>query len=299
MGRKADIVYKILMGACFLACCPVLLYVGWLGCRALLCDQFVTPTRSMEPALLPGDRILVDKTIMGARIYKEFEFDPKGQELKAWRTRGTRSVRRNDVLVFNYPLHGGKISFVINHVYAKRCIGLPGDSVSIVNGFFKNNNCKDGIGFLPAQERLSGVRDEDIVQVIYDVHPKDKHLPWSVKNMPAVYVPRRGDIIDVTPKEGCLYRAVLEWETGCRIEVRWDENRVLADGKPLERHTFKHNYYYVVGDRVMDSADSRYWGVLPEEYIIGVATHICYSIDKQTGERRKGRFLQPINGGGR
>ena len=67
----------------------------------------------MLPTLLPGNRVLVDKTLVGARIYRDFHFDKEGIELKSWRTRGRRSIRRNDVAVFNYPEHGGRIPWTI------------------------------------------------------------------------------------------------------------------------------------------------------------------------------------------
>ncbi len=70
----------------------------------------------MLPTLLPGDRVLVDKTLVGARIYRDFHFDKEGIELKSWRTRGRRSIRRNDVAVFNYPEHGGRIPWTIRNM---------------------------------------------------------------------------------------------------------------------------------------------------------------------------------------
>ena len=120
-------------------------YVSWNLTRIFLYDQFITPTESMMPTLMPGDRIIVDKTVFGARIYSDFNFNKNGMELKSRHTRGCRDIQPNDIMVFNFPHHDGKINFVINNVYAKRCIGVPGDSVSIVNGHFQNNNYKGQI----------------------------------------------------------------------------------------------------------------------------------------------------------
>ena len=53
----------------------ILTCLAWLGTRVMLFDQFVIPTESMLPTLMPGDRVLVDKTIMGARIYSDFNFN--------------------------------------------------------------------------------------------------------------------------------------------------------------------------------------------------------------------------------
>ncbi len=273
-----------------IAATAVLGYGLWLLTRAFLFDQFITPTESMMPTLLPGDRIIVDKTIMGARIYSDFNFDKNGIELKSRRIRGRRNVRPNDIVVFNFPHHDGKINFVINNVYAKRCIGIPGDSVSIINGHFRNNNYNDQIGLKNMQDSFANMPDSIFPNFVLTSIPHDSHVPWTIKNLGPLYLPREGDYIKLTAKEGCLYRMILEWETGKSISIDRDKNIVLADNEPLDRHTFKHGYYFMCGDNVSNSNDSRYWGLVPEEYIVGVVARISYSIDKRTGKYRKERF---------
>ena len=87
-------------------------------------------------------------------------------------------------------------------------------------------------------------------------------------------------------------------ETGCR--VTWDSGTggVYADGKPLRSHTFLHDYYFMAGDNVMDSSDSRNWGLVPGEYIVGVVTRITYSRDRRTGRLRKDRTWKNVAAGG-
>lgn len=82
-----------------------LYYLLWLLMRIFLADQFITPTESMMPTLLPGDRIVVDKTIMGARIYSDFNFDRNGMDLKSWRTRGKTwcNSKRHSGIQFSAP----------------------------------------------------------------------------------------------------------------------------------------------------------------------------------------------------
>ena len=264
-------------------------YLGWM----LLADQFIIPSESMRPTLIPGDRVLVDKTVMGARIYKTFDFDPGGIELQSWRTRGRRGVRRNDVVVFNYPEHGGRICFVINHVYCKRVIAMPGDSISIVEGRFRNSNHTGPLGCLPAQEHLAATPDS-MVRCYLPAYPLDGHIPWTIRNMGPLYTPRRGDRIAVTAREGTLYRRILEWETGGKVHCDWEKDEVWAGGRLLRHHTFRHDYYFMCGDNVGNSNDSRYWGFVPEEYIVGVVTRIHYSRDRQTGEERRERRWKKV-----
>ena len=69
--------------------------------RALFCDQFVVPSESMLPTLAPGDRILVNKLIVGARIYKKFDFS-EGAALHSFRLPGFRKVRVNDIVLVGH-----------------------------------------------------------------------------------------------------------------------------------------------------------------------------------------------------
>ena len=273
-----------------------LLYMGWLLMRAFLVDQFIIPTESMEPTLMPGDRVIVNKAIMGARIYSDFHFNQEGIELKSWRTRGLRRLQHNDIVVFNFPKHDDKINFVINHVYAKRCVALPGDTISIVNGRYVNNNYEGTLGLESEQTRLANISDSIIDPSVlytfpYDAQPLSPLPPWgggprycwTIKEMGPLYVPRKGDRIRITPKEANLYRHILEWETGKEMP-----------SDTIAYHTFQHNYYYLCGDNVLNSCDARYWGFVPEEYIVGIVTHITYSINSYTGKRRKERTLKHV-----
>lgn len=269
-------------------------YVSWYLTRIFLYDQFITPTESMMPTLMPGDRIIVDKTVFGARIYSDFNFNKDGMELKSWRTRGSRDIRPNDIFVFNFPHHDGKISFVINNVYAKRCIGVPGDSVSIVNGHFRNNNYIGLIGLKGMQDSFENIPDSVFPEFAFNCLPYDGHLPWTIKNLGPLYLPRKEDFVRLTAKEGCLYRMLLEWETGKSITFDWEKDSVYADGNPLESHVFTHGYYFMCGDNVSNSNDSRYWGLVPEEYIVGVVSRISYSVDPKTGKYRKDRIFKKL-----
>lgn len=260
----------------------VLFSLLYLGGRVLVADQFIIPTWSMSPTLVAGDRVVVNKLIMGARLYTDFDFKQNGQELKSIRMKGLRGLRHNDIVVFNYPQVGGHIAFKINYVYCKRCVALPGDTLSIVNGIYKNNNYGDTLGLHTAQLRLATVDETQYSAEARAVYPFDARVGWTFKNMGPLYIPRKGDIMTLTPKEGTVYKVLLEFETGKRVTVNWDKDLVLLDGKPTHRYEWTNNYYFMAGDNVFDSMDSRYWGLVPEDYIVGVVQMISYSKDKET-----------------
>lgn len=249
-------------------------YGGWLLIRCCLFDFYTIPTDSMYPTIVHGDKVWVNKLLMGARIYRHFTFYSEGQKLESWRMKGLRVLRHNDIVVFNYPHHDWKISFVINDVYCKRIVALPGDSLRIVNGHYRNNNYDGVLGIETEQCRMEQTPDSAIWQPLLATIPFDEHFPWTIKNFGPMYIPRKGDMMEVTAYEARLYQIFLEWELGKPIKYDWEKNTAYVDGKTLKRHRWKHNYYFMAGDNVMDSSDSRYWGLVPEEYIVGVVGYI-------------------------
>ena len=132
--------------------------------RMLLVDYFTIPTESMCPTLKPGDKVIVNKLKMGARIYTDLNFNTEGQELKSFRLKGSGGVRHNDIVVFNFANHWGKLNFIINNVLCKRCIRLPGDSVSAKNGHYMNNNFDEVLCLEDEQMRLGNTSDSLITE---------------------------------------------------------------------------------------------------------------------------------------
>lgn len=289
--KAVDIIFKVTVAFLII----ILLWYGRYLVRIFWFDTFTIPTCSMMPTLKPGDKIVADKLCFGARIYRDFHFDKRGVELQSFRMKGMGELRRNDIFVFNMPVTAHHITFIINYVYCKRCIGLPGDSVSIRNGYYCNNNYEGILGYRDNQRALSEMPDTLIAPDAMRAMPYDDHLPeWTIKNFGPLYLPRRGDVMTITPKEAVLYRYLLEWELKGKVSIDWKQNKVFVKNKPLTRHKFLHDYYFAGGDNVVDSRDSRYWGLVPDDYIIGIVKRIEYSKDKVTGEYDWSRFMQKL-----
>ncbi len=249
-----------------------------------VCDQFRIGGVSMEPTLRTGDHVLVNKLLMGARIYTKYDFsDPV---MESFRMPGLRRVRPGDVAVFNYPYgrDGDRIEFRINYVYAKRCIGCPGDTVRIVDGYYRNSRLPGTlIGSASMQGALSGTPDEVLeAQGVYmPAMPFSPDFGWSIRDFGPLYVPREGGSIALDTGSVKLYGRVIEYETGSLPEVR--DGRVFVSGREVSVYRFTGNYYFFGGDNVLNSRDSRYFGFVPEEYITGIATRILFSRDPYTG----------------
>lgn len=294
MTRIVKYLNKALNVLFYTSIAAILFGAGYFLCRIFIADQFVIPSDSMYPTLQVGDRVWVNKLVAGARIYNEID-SASSSTLQSWRTRGMRRIERNDILIFNYPINDNKIAFKINYVYAKRCVALPGDSISAVNGYYKNSNYEGILGYERSQDYLNSIPDSLLDEgVKYTLPYSYEKYPWNIRNFGPVYVPRKGDVITLDKEAVLFYSKILEFETEKKITIN-SSGEVFADGQPMDYHIFTHNYYFTVGDNVMNSGDSRYWGFVPEEYIVGIVGFIPYSIDKSTNEFRWDRFLLQVN----
>lgn len=99
--------------------------------RILICDSFIVSGPSMEPTFHDRQRVWASKTGIGARIYTKYDFSDS--ELHSLRMPGFGKMRKGDIVVFNHPYgaYPDKISFKINYVLIKRCVGAPGDTVKV------------------------------------------------------------------------------------------------------------------------------------------------------------------------
>ena len=287
--KTSDLIYSILK--IFTITLAVLMALAVI-LPVFVCDQFRIGGVSMSPTLKTGDHVFVNKLLMGARIYTKYDFsDPV---MESFRMPGLRKIRPGDVAVFNYPegRDRGKIEFRINYVYAKRCIGCPGDTVSIVDGYYRNSRFPDmTIGSAMMQSTLSGTPDHLLeAQGVYlPAMPFRPEYGWTIRDFGPVYVPRSGATVRLDSVSYWLYRPIIQRETGCSVTT--DSTGVFRiDGHPVTHYRFRENYYFVAGDNALSSFDSRYFGFVPENYIVGVATRIWDSHDPVTGERQWSRY---------
>ena len=239
------------------------LLVLYAGGRVFVCDRFRVRGVSMEPTLHTGQWLYVNKLLMGARIYKTYDFDQP--EMSCFRMPGLRQARVGDVMVFNYPegWENGKIGFKINYVYAKRCLACPGDSISIRNGYYVNSRVSKTCVPEKTQRELSDSPDSLLLErgVVLRAYRYGR-TGWTIRDFGPLYVPRRGDCITLDGITLRLYSKVIEYETGRR------------DLKAGDSYTFLHDYYFLAGDNVLDSKDSRYFGLVPEPFIVGIVPHL-------------------------
>lgn len=120
-----------------------------------------------------------------------------------------------------------------------------------------------------------------------DLFPHAQGYDWTVDNYGPVLIPAKGMTLTITTQNLPLYRRVIQDFEGNTVEVHGDQ--ILINGTATTTYTFKQDYYWMMGDNRHNSADSRYWGFVPENHIAGKASLVIFSRDK---ERASGKGIR-------
>ena len=240
---------KIILGMAFIA-----VFVLF---RLFVCVKYTILTGSMLPTINVGESVHVFKLLYGWRLYN---YKSSHQD-SFYRIYGIRGIEPGDVIVFNVPFVGNnyeRIVFNQDVAYCKRVLGCPGDRIGTVDGHCWNDRVLRPIGVVGEQEKLRWMFDGFFRMTdSFDVIPF-LESGWNIKNWGPLIVPAAGMTMTLDDFTRELYRQVIEYETGKALE------------DTVTEYTFRGNYYFAVGDNAMSSFDSRYWGFIPEDFIIGI-----------------------------
>ena len=209
---------------------------------------------------------------------------------------GFGHISRGDVVVFNFPYQNyhsewDTIRMNLNMFFVKRCIGLPGDSLSVIDGFYHIEGVTDLTGNLSGQNQLSKSAN-NLDSAFFFTIPFDSSFNWNVLNLGPFYIPAKGKTIPLTPSNYILYGKQIIYETQSQITIK--NSSIYINDTLVNEYTFRNNWYFMVGDNVMNSQDSRHIGLIPEKYIVGKAFAFLYSKDMRTKKYRWNRLFKNI-----
>ncbi|MBA4849908.1 signal peptidase I [Emticicia sp. BO119] len=128
----------------------------------------------------------------------------------------------------------------------------------------------------------------DTNDIRYNTFPYNSRLfPFNRDNFGPITIPKKGVTITLDERNLALYKGVITTFDGNK-DAKYVNGQIILDGKPITSYTFKQDYYFMMGDNRHGSDDSRFWGFVPEDHIVGKAVFIWMSIDKD------GTFLNKI-----
>ncbi|MDX2249421.1 MAG: signal peptidase I [Bacteroidia bacterium] len=346
--------------------------VAALIIRTFFIEAFMIPTSSMERTLMAGDFLFVSKFHYGSRMpmvplsvpfihnkvkIKDFVMPSYLDVLKLpyWRFPGLEKVKRNDIVVFNYPAHdiddledgAGLVQPIsMKENYIKRCIAIAGDTLEIkdqqihINGKpswnppnmqYQYQVETNGTGFSSNRLQKYGFRARNStstnpnwmqmhnnifyfympdsiaklikqfpqvtkVDTVYrkegkfqrGVYPTQDNadgqlFSFNIDNYGPIVIPQKGMSVSLTQENRALYWRVIEAYE--KHEMKVENGKTFIDGVETDTYTFEMNYYFMMGDNRHNSEDSRYWGFVPENHVVGKPLFVFFSYESDFGIR--------------
>lgn len=272
--------------------------------RGFVFTSCLIPSTGMENSIFQGERILVNKWSYGLRVPL--------MSLFSYHRWGARPVHRQDIVLFNNPADIRQLIIDRRKIYISRCIGIPGDTLwvdSLFTPVSKFNPHKKTSYVYPASKenlvtslmRKLSITDNGLMESNDSTHlrsfnryeyyllkqamngqnPMQPLSPKEETELNPLIVPGKGKYIRVYPWNITLLRNTLVMHEGKQANIKNDT--LYVNGKPTQHCYFTKDYYWMGANNTNNLSDSRLFGFVPQDHLIGKAFLIWFSKEKGTG----------------
>ncbi|MBI4811222.1 MAG: signal peptidase I [Ignavibacteriales bacterium] len=247
----------------------VIVFGAFLVLNSFVVASFEVPTGSMENEIMTGDFLLVNKFVFGGTTPRTIPFT--NIKIPAFKLPAFWSVERGDIIVFMFPGMREEVEPAEFAYYLKRCMALPGDTLQIVNRIVyvngKSAPIPRNMRFNMSYIKPNGLADPRIFP------PQAK---FNEDNYGPIIIPKKGDQINISLEN------IMSWSTfikreGHTVQIR--NGKIFIGSKETEKYIVEQDYVFGMGDNRDNSLDSRFWGFIPVNSIVGVPLIVYWSWD--------------------
>ena len=246
----------------------ILVFGGFLLLNNFVIASFLVPTGSMENEVMTGDFLMVNKFLYGASTPRNIMFT--NVRLPWAMLPGFKDVKRGDVIVFEFPGYREEVNPAEFTFYLKRCLALSGDTLEIRNRVVYING---EAAPLPKNMKFN-YSPKPPMYIEERIFPPGS--PFNEDNYGPIVIPKKGMTMEITAEN------FYQWETFIRRDghqpVLLNDGTVLIDGVPTKNYVVEKDYLFGMGDNRDNSLDSRFWGFIPRENVVGTPMFVYFSV---------------------
>jgi len=238
-----------------------------LGIKQTIVASYHVPTGSMENTIMTGDFLFGNNFIYGSRTpdWIGIPYTRIGFHIPWFRLPAIKKPAQGDVVIFKYP--------VDQYVhYVKRCIAAPGQTIEVRNKSV----------FIDGERYPDPVHSKYVRPTTYSEYWEDYNIfprgAGNQDNYGPIYVPKEGDTLRLGEYPTQLLKNVVEL---AHHSFYIQDGKIVIDGRKQDYYVVEQDYYFMMGDNRDNSLDSRFWGFVPFDLVVGKAMIVWLSINKE------------------